>query len=281
VPVLSFSKYQGLGNDFIVVDARKTRMWVSAACAARLCDRRRGIGGDGVITVLPSREPAAELRMHIYNADGSEAEMCGNGLRCVVQAVLGSSRAQHLVVDTDAGIREGWLEGDRVRVTLGTARLLFDRVDANDRVGAGISMGNPHLVLRPVASKSLIEDARRLGPELERHPQFPNRVNVGFMEPIAREAIRLVVFERGAGITQACGTGAGAAVVAAMRWGLVNEGRVKVELPGGPLEVAVEGDVHGSEELGRVQITGDARHSFEGSATIEDSELAGSSAPLA
>lgn len=287
VPTLAFAKYQGLGNDFIVIDARRAPAFLTSAAAARLCERRRGIGADGVLTLLPPRTPGADLRMHIFNADGSVPEMCGNGLRCVVRFTLGAEPGAHLSVDTDAGRREGWLERDgRVRVTLGTARLLAAEVDTGalgeGRRGVGISMGNPHLVLRPTPSDGdPLALARRLGPALERHPQFPDRTNVGFLaayEVNDAEALRLVVFERGAGLTEACGTGAGAAAVAAVRWGLVRgDRRVRVELPGGPLEIGLDGDprrdVAPGEALAEVEITGDAVRVFAGTVEVEPEAL--------
>ncbi len=272
VPVLRFAKYHGLGNDFIVVDARARNRWVRPSEARRLCDRRRGIGADGVLTILPSREQSADLRMHIINSDGSIPEMCGNGLRCIVQHALKGTEKARIVVDTDAGLREGAILGDgRVRVTLGKARVLDERIDAavgrEAREGMGISMGNPHLVLRPLdRPMDLRADALRLGPTLERHPKFPERTNVGFIEAKSPTRLDVVVFERGAGLTEACGTGAGAATVAAKRWGLVDRDRpITVSLPGGLLEVSVDAD--------EVALTGDAVHVFDGEVEVPESGL--------
>jgi diaminopimelate epimerase len=269
VPIVPFTKYHGLGNDFLLVDARTEKRRVRAGEARRLCDRRRGIGADGVITLLPSRDASADLRMHIINSDGSIAEMCGNGLRCVVRLVGAKKK---LTVDTDAGLREGELLADgRVRVSLGAARVLEDEIDASAlgerRVGIGISMGNPHLVVRPLAPPGDPRaDAVRLGPALERHPRFPERVNVGFLAPLSPTRLRVVVFERGAGLTEACGTGAGAAVVAAKRWGVVDrEKAIEVELPGGMLEVSIRDEA--------VEITGEAVRVFEGVVEIAEAAL--------
>ncbi|MCK6549520.1 diaminopimelate epimerase [Myxococcota bacterium] len=281
----SFAKYHGLGNDFVLVDARRGDRWPTASAAVRLCDRRRGIGADGVITLLPARSGAAALRMHLYNADGSVAEMCGNGLRTVVHLALVGRAGGHVTVDTDAGLREGWIEASgRVRVTLGAARLVDPAITADvggaPRIGVGISMGNPHLVLGPFeAGVDLRALAARDGPGLERHVRFPERVNVGFVGVAGPHAIRDVVFERGAGITDACGTGAAAAAVAMCRLGAVRpeDERVTVELLGGPLEVRIEGDparrAEPGDELARVEIAGEAVHVFDGAVELADGEL--------
>ena len=294
MPILQFSKYEGLANDFIVVDG--SAHWVTAAAARRLCDRRRGIGADGVLTLLPPRTSRASHRMHVFNADGSVAEMCGNGLRCVVRHVLEKTGADRVAFDTDAGVREGsWaidrdrtddrgaddrgMRGARIRVTLGRASLIAARVEAHapdvSFVGTAISMGNPHLVLDPVAPHTNLRAlAEKYGPGFESHPQFPARVNVGFTVHEA-DRVRLIVYERGSGITHACGTGAAAAAVVALRAG-VGGPRVEVVLPGGALDVEVDGDVTSNTvdaTLGLVTITGDARRIYTGEVELAASEL--------
>lgn len=283
--LLSFAKYHGLGNDFVLVDARRGDRWPGARAAVRLCDRHRGIGADGVITLLPPRNDAAELRMHLYNADGSVAEMCGNGLRTVVHLALAGRRGGHVAVDTDAGLREGWIEpSGRVRVTLGAARLIDPAIAAAvgsaTQLGVGISMGNPHLVLGPFAEELDLRGlAETEGPRLERHVRFPDRVNVGFVRVAGPHSIRDVVFERGAGITDACGTGAAAAAVAMCRLGVVRplDERVTVELLGGPLEVRIEGDparrAEPGDALANVEIAGEAVHVYDGRVVVADDEL--------
>ena len=166
--------------------------------------------------------------MHVFNADGSVAEMCGNGLRCVVRHYLAGRSADHVVVDTDGGLLDGWGRDDgTVRVSMGEAALIEPRVDATapDVVfhGTAVSLGNPHLVLdRFSPDTDLMMKAAQYGPLFERHPMFPERVNVGFVA-VDREQLRLVVFERGAGITQACGTGASAAAAVALSRGWVTD----------------------------------------------------------
>ena len=280
---LRFAKYHGLGNDFVVLEGPL----VDAGRAARICDRRRGIGADGVLTILPPRTPGAAATMHVYNSDGSVARMCGNGIRCVVVELLSSAsilsslarpstpagsaglrsgRTEEVVVDTDAGpkrcsarLREdGSVEW--VSVEMGPARVLGDEEfrAGGERVRATrVSMGNPHAVLldEPSAAR-----AGRIGPEIEK--QVEGGVNVGLARP-GPSGIDLVVWERGAGLTDACGTGACAAAVTAVSKGLAPAGRpIEVRLPGGALAVTV------AEGLSGVVMRGPAVRVFEGEADI-------------
>lgn len=273
---VAFAKYQGLGNDFILVEGIRIR----AAAAAALCHRRRGVGADGVLSILPSRHPEAAARMHVFNADGSVAEMCGNGLRCVVRYLLDARGGHRVAVDTDAGVLEGWRDGPDIGITLGEARLIADAIPGCGARGdgTGISMGNPHLVLPP-AARPPRADAEAEGPGLERHPAFPQRVNVGFPELLGPDRVRLVVFERGSGITDACGTGAGAAVTALTRAGHLDPGaEITVELPGGSLRVRLSRDPRGGSPgaaLTQVTIAGEAVKVFEGHLELPEDALAG------
>ena len=268
---LVFEKVHGLGNDFVLVDARGEgttggRGPVTPAGARFLCDRRRGVGADGVLTLLPPRIPGAAARLHIYNADGSEAEMCGNGLRCAAQRLF-MDRPGPLVVETDAGPRRCEARDGLVWTALGAPRVgPSEEIDVEGEriVGRPVSMGNPHFVLlldpasaeasdvgmlRPsglhpsVGEAALLQQARRLGPKIERHPRFaPDRTNVEFCE-LGPDALRCVVWERGSGLTDACGTGAGAAaaaVIADGRWPA--DRTLPVDLPGGRLWVERAGD---------------------------------------
>jgi diaminopimelate epimerase len=261
VSVLRFEKFQGLGNDFLIVDARSSGALMMAASAVTLCDRHRGVGADGVISLLPSRVPEAALRMHLYNADGSVAEMCGNGLRCVVRAVLGATElGARILVDTDAGLRSGEiLEGGLVRVSLGRARVLKERLEVEASghrfLGTWVSMGNPHFVIDP-SGEDPRASAERFGPALERAAAFPERSNIEFYRKTQDGSLELVVFERGAGLTQACGTGAGATAFTALRRGLSDGPTITVHLPGGPLRVTAAGE--------EIFIEGDAAKVFEG-----------------
>ena len=271
---LHFAKLHGTANDFIYVDARQGFPGDAAALAPRLCDRRRGIGADGLILLLPSAD--ADCRMVIYNADGSRAEMCGNGIRGLAKFVhdRGLLRADPLRVETDAGIKTLRTEhrnGRVTRVTVDMGAPVWEGraipVAADGEVVerplevAGrpypvtcLSMGNPHCVVfvEDVAGLRLAQ----LGPRFEHHPFFPQRVNTEFVRVLGRDRLQMRVWERGAGETMACGTGACAAAVAAARTGRA-ERRATVTLPGGDLEITWRAD-------DRVLMTGDAVEVFEG-----------------
>ncbi len=259
MPPLHFTKYHGLGNDFVVVDGPL----MPAARAARLCDRRRGIGADGVLTVLPPRTHGAVATMHIYNADGSVALMCGNGIRCVARhlaEVRGLTGA--LVIDTDSGPRVCTIhhghggEVAAVSVEMGPARVEGDQVFTvgGERLHAlRVDMGNPHAVLFDEPTRAR---AGQVGPAIEQ--LVPGGVNVGFARP-GPSGVDLVVWERGSGLTDACGTGACAAAVASIRSGAIPAGApVEVRLPGGPLTITVSAD------LVRVTMRGPAERVFQG-----------------
>ncbi len=256
---LAFAKYHGLGNDFVVLDRRRVGL-ISPEHARRLCDRHRGIGADGVLSILEARE-GADLRMHVYNADGSVAEMCGNGLRCVVHRIATLSGQASMVVDTDAGRRRGEvLPSGEVRVDLGPARVHSKPVDVilGDRrvEGVRVDVGNPHLVLPEFPPEAVLAAlAGTLGPALSKHDEFEHGTNVEFPRVLSDMSIEVAVYERGVGLTEACGTGAGAVVAALMARGRV-EDRALVRLPGGALWV----DARGAD----LEITGEAVHVFDG-----------------
>jgi diaminopimelate epimerase len=278
MPTLPFAKLHGTANDFIYVDARAGFPGDPAAIARRLCDRRRGIGADGLILLLPSTE--ADGRMVIYNADGSRAEMCGNGIRGLAKFVYerGLLPKNPLTVETDAGVKalELHLDGGRVaRVTVDMGMPewrgreipvdadgeILDRplvVDGRTWSVTCVSMGNPHCVVfvDDVAGLPL----ETLGPRFEHHPFFPRRVNTEFVRVDGRERLTMRVWERGSGETMACGTGACAVGVAAARTGR-SARRVTVTLPGGPLEIDWRSD-------DRVLMTGDAVAVFDGQVEV-------------
>ncbi len=264
-----FFKYEGLGNDFVVLDRRASGVDLDADASRRLCDRHFGIGADGVLTILPEAGTAG--RMVVHNADGSVAEMCGNGLRCVVKhlAERDGGTPPRLRVATGAGLLDcalDWADGalERITVAMGPARLEAPMLPGGGPFVAGqlegllataVSMGNPHLVLLDVPPS----EAARLGPGLETHPLFPERTNVEFLAPRPEGGLQVTVWERGVGLTLACGTGACAAVVA---WALAGRGPfeawVPVALPGGVLDIKVAAD------LSQVWLRGPARFVFEG-----------------
>jgi diaminopimelate epimerase len=248
--VRAFAKYEGLGNDFIVIDEE-----ISSEEAIKLCDRRFGIGGDGVLLVLPSRDPSAVARMKVINADGSVPEMCGNGLRCVALHV--AKQNGEIAVDTDAGIRRCTVEGDMITVAMGTVRLLGDKTIEVERSPVTVSVadvGNPHAVMFGLFARREVD---HLGPRIATHAAFPAGINVEFAR-VEPEQIELVVWERGVGVTHACGTGACATVAVACAKRLVPYSRpIGVHLPGGRLEITVEPD-------GRAIMKGPARRVFQG-----------------
>ena len=256
---LRFEKYEGLGNDFILAEASDERA-VTPERAAELCDRRFGVGADGGLLVLPPRVPGCDTRMVVINADGSIPEMCGNGVRCVarhVAAARGLSRGT-VRVQTDAGERACTLEEDgTVTVDMGVVRVLGERaveVDGRSIVLALADAGNPHAVLFGAFTRG---DVEHLGPRIATHTAFPRGTNVEFA-CVLGDGIDLVVWERGVGITLACGTGACATAAVACHKGLAAHGApVTVRLPGGPLVVTVAAD-------GRTTMRGPARRVYSG-----------------
>lgn len=264
---IEFDKYEGLGNDFLVVDADDEGA-MAPALARRLCDRRFGVGGDGVLLVLPPRDPAHVARMRVVNADGSVPEMCGNGLRCVALHVARTRELMHLdgLFETDAGLRGVTLDRTRghgdVRVDMGEVRVTgeHDLDIAGERVHVvAADAGNPHAILTPIA-RGTHDRARieRLGPAIERHPAFPNGTNVELVS-LEDDGARITVWERGVGFTLACGTGACATVAVLVARRDVREGEaVTVHLPGGDLRVTIAD--------GRATMEGPARHVFRGHA---------------
>jgi diaminopimelate epimerase len=261
-PPRTFHKYEGLGNDFILLEAKDPDD-VSADEATQLCDRRFGVGADGVLLLLPPRAPGCDVRMRVINADGSIPEMCGNGVRCVSLHVARARGAHHgtVRVETDAGERACVVDDESaaglVTVDMGTVQVLGDRaldVQGRPTVVTVADAGNPHAVLFGSFARA---DVEHLGPRLATHPAFPRGTNVEFAR-VASDGIDLVVWERGVGITMACGTGACATVAVACRKDLAATGKpVKVRLPGGVLEVTIDAE-------GRATMTGPARRVYGG-----------------
>lgn len=254
---LAFTKMHGLGNDFIVIDLVTQRYFLSEKQIRWLCDRHFGIGCDQLLTVEPPESPDVDFRYRIYNADGSEVEQCGNGARCFARFVQDKklSLARKLKVQTLGGIIElEHLRNKQVKVNMGIPEFEPEKIpflaeqrqenyeisssDGIIQIGA-VSMGNPHAVIQVDSVETAPLDT--LGPEIESHEKFPNRVNVGFMQVLKDDEIQLRVFERGVGETLACGSGACAAVASGFVQGLVG-GRVKVHLPGGYLFINWEGE---------------------------------------
>lgn len=275
---LKFTKMHGLGNDFMVVDAVNQDFNPETAPLATWSDRFCGVGFDQFLVVERSTREGVDFRYRIFNADGGEVEQCGNGARCFARFVVdkGLTDKKEICVETAKGIIfPKLLENGLVTVNMGKPKLMPSEIPfvpiagedggntvyhvdlENEQVAVScVNMGNPHAV----TVVENIDDApvEHWGEAIEPHRQFPERVNVGFMQVLDKKSIRLRVFERGVGETQACGTGACAAVVAGMRLGLLEEGRtVEVALPGGTLFI----EWH---EGGDVLMTGPAETVFEG-----------------
>lgn len=259
---LAFVKVEGLGNDFLVIDARGADLEAVTAsiapAAPLLCDRRRGVGGDGLL-ILGDGPAGADATMRIINADGSRPEMCGNGLRCAALWLSSDGGGEVLRVDTDAGLRICTVQGELVDVDMGPARLA-EPVSVAGRSFVRVWVGNPHAISWVGADEDPEALAHTLGPAIERDPAFPEGTNVEFAQATSDGGITLWVWERGCGITQACGTGATATVAAAAVAGLVPRGvPVRVELPGGSLWITAPVDPTAS-----VRMRGPARIVFEG-----------------
>lgn len=274
---IEFTKYHGLGNDFILIDNRhSSEPVITAEQAVEMCDRHFGIGADGVIFALPAQN-GTDYTMRIFNSDGSEPEMCGNGIRCLAKFIAdleGSDAKTEYRIHTGAGVIITELRSDgQVKVDMGVPRLLAAEIlttlaapdakvidvpiEVADKSWSVtcVSMGNPHCI-------TFVEDVSAIaletvGPQFEHHQAFPQRTNTEFIQVIRRDYVKMRVWERGAGVTLACGTGACAAVVAGVLTGKCDRATA-VELPGGVLEI------EWSEVSGRIYMTGPAQRVFTG-----------------
>lgn len=277
-----FIKMHGLGNDFVVLDARQAPFELDAAAALAIADRRRGVGCDQIVIVEPAANGAADVALRFRNNDGTVAAACGNGTRCAAALVMARTGATRLSIQTEAGVLGARAaEGGAVAIDMGPARthwrdiplaretdtlhLDLTRGPLADPVATG--MGNPHATFF-VADAAAI-DLAALGPPLEHDPLFPERANIGVAQVSGPGAVRLRVWERGAGITRACGTGACAAAVAAARRGLTGR-QVAVTLDGGDLQIDWRADGH-------VVMTGPVATAFAGEIDLD--ALMGDPAP--
>jgi len=276
---LKFTKMQGAGNDFIVLDGVSQRLALTPAQLRRLADRHFGVGCDQILLVEPPRAAGTDFRYRIFNADGGEVEQCGNGARCFVRFVRerGLTDKSEIRVETAAGIIAPRMEaGGEVTVNMGAPVFEAKRVpfmtdsdvlvqpldiDGTTVQITAVSMGNPHAV--QVAADVDAAPVLTQGPLIERHARFPQRVNAGYMQVLDRGRIRLRVYERGAGETLACGTGACAAVAVGIRRGLL-DARVRVSTRGGDLTIGWEGGDN------PVWMTGPAVTVFEGEIEIDE-----------
>jgi diaminopimelate epimerase len=294
---LRFSKYHGLGNDFLIVDLRGGDLTPSPqdpAAVRALCDRGFGVGGDGVLPILPARTPGADATMRVLNSDGSEAEMCGNGIRCLVKHLFDTDpamRKESLVIDTGAGplrCNIDAVDGVAAMVTVDMGRPRLERgqipmsgpaaercieapleIDGTRLAFTAVSMGNPHAVaFVDDSGPALRALAERIGPTVEHHDWFPRRTNVELARMRGPDYIELVVWERGCGITLACGTGACATAVAACLTGRSVPGReITVRVLGGELKITVVPGTaqSGTPDYATVFMRGPATHVFDAS----------------
>jgi diaminopimelate epimerase len=270
---LHFTKMHGLGNDFIVFNAVQQPLQLTTEQIRFLADRKFGVGCDQILLVEPARRPENDFHYRIFNADGSEVEQCGNGARCFARFVLekGLTDKTEIAVGTSSGDIILYAEGDLIRVNMGVPELEPERIPFQAEARAErypievegstmeigvVSMGNPHAVLQVDDADSA--PVETLGPVMESHPRFPQRVNVGFMQILSPQHIRLRVYERGTGETLACGTGACGAVVAGRLQGLL-DAEVTVSLRGGDLVIKWDGEGH------PVWMSGPAATVYEGS----------------
>lgn len=274
--MIRFTKMHGLGNDFVVIDAINQDIDLNPEQIRFIADRHLGVGCDQLLLVRRPENPANDFRYIIYNADGSEVEQCGNGVRCFARFVFdqGLTDKKTTLVETAGGlVSPVLLDNGQVRVDMGQpnfepASLPFIAdedlprhvlVAANRGVEIAVcSVGNPHAVMQ--VENIDTADVSTLGPAIESHEQFPQRVNAGFVQVVSRQHLRLRVYERGAGETRACGTGACAAAVTSMRLGLINND-VTVSLPGGDLQIAWQPG-------GSIFMTGPTATVFHGEITL-------------
>lgn len=274
---IEFAKYHGLGNDFILIDNRhSSEPVITPEQAVDLCDRHFGIGADGVIFALPGQNDT-DYTMRIFNSDGSEPEMCGNGIRCLAKFIAdleGSEAKTQYRIHTLAGVITPELRSDgQVKVDMGVPRLLAAEIPTTLAASDAkvidvpievadkswsvtcVSMGNPHCItfVEDVAAIAL----ETVGPQFEHNKAFPQRTNTEFIQVVRSDYVKMRVWERGAGVTLACGTGACAAVVAGVLVGKCDRATA-VELPGGVLEI------EWAEVSGRIYMTGPAQRVFTG-----------------
>ncbi|UCH17372.1 MAG: diaminopimelate epimerase [Burkholderiales bacterium] len=281
---LHFTKMHGAGNDFVVLDATRAPIELTPAQVRHLGNRRMGVGADQILLVEPSRRPEVDFRYRIFNCSGDEVEQCGNGARCFVRYVHDKGLTEKRRIKVEVAGRDIELDlHDDGRVTVDMGAPIFERervpfdasglvprktgnfvlwplgVDGTPIEVAVLSMGNPHAVQR--VADVVTAPVTTMGPAIENHPAFPRKVNAGFMQVLSRDEINLRVWERGAGETLSCGTGACAAVVAGIRLGWLDS-RVDVNTRGGTLSIEWSGD---SQRLGaHVFMTGPAQTVFEG-----------------
>lgn len=273
--MLAFRKMHGLGNDFVVLDARTAPILLPEARVRLIGDRRRGIGFDQLLVLEPAHDDSADIFMRIFNPDGSEAGACGNGTRCVAHLLMEEADTGSCIIETRRGLLSCRRQGDFVSVDMGEAMLDWQDVPLSGETDtlhlpiqlgplsdpAAVGMGNPHCIF--IVDDAEAHELETLGPAIEHHPMFPERTNVELVSIRPDGSLRLRVWERGAGVTLACGSGTCATVVAAHRRGLVNarDTAIPVHVDGGLLEIQWRDDGH-------VIMTGPVATAFVGEAEL-------------
>lgn len=264
--MLNFKKMHGLGNDFVILDGRENGLELTAEQVRAIADRKRGVGCDLVVLMKHSKNWQETTFCHLINADGSEIEACGNAIRCVADMLMTEDEVDNVIIETLYGALNCFKEGDKmVRVEMGKPELGWKAIPLAkecdtlhlplDGDPAAVSMGNPHCVFFVDDAEAI--DLANLGPVLETNPLFPNKTNVEFVQVLSNDHVRMRVWERGCGITEACGSGACATAVAAIRRGLTNR-KVTVTLDGGDLII------HWPEDDAPVSMTGPVAYVFDG-----------------
>lgn len=272
-----FRKMHGLGNDFVIADLRAQNLAITPGLVRAVCARRRGVGADMLITLTPPRKAASDVFMGIYNADGGEVDACGNATRCVARLFMEETGKRQMTIETNAGLLRCWAgDGGLITVDMGAPKFGWEEIPLSERMDTRgvdlkigpienpvlafpsvVNVGNPHCVF--FVPDVSAHDPERIGPLVENHFLFPERANVGFAQIRARDDIRLRVWERGVGLTEACGTAACAVVAAAARKDKnLSARKARVELDGGVLEIDWR------ESDNRIYMTGPAAHSFSG-----------------
>ncbi len=255
----NFWKMHGLGNDFVILDCRSDGLEPTASMVKKIARRHRGVGCDLLVTLLTPTLPGVDLAMRLYNADGSEAEACGNATRCVAQLFLDASGKNEVLFQTKAGLLPVWRAGKSddglplYSVNIGKPEFAWDKIPlarvmdtlrldltvAELSHPSAVNVGNPHAVF--FVADALVVDLAYLGPQIEHHSMFPQRINVEICQVLERDTLRMRVWERGVGITEACGSGAAATLVAAVRRGLADR-KAEVVLDGGSLWIEWRAD---------------------------------------
>ena len=276
--MIHFKKMHGLGNDFVIIDARESKLTLTPAQIRTLANRKRGIGCDQVVFLRHSKNWQEMTFLDMYNADGSTLEACGNASRCVADILMAEDDTDNVIIETVCGALNCWREGDgAIRVDMGKPQLEWQQIPLSQKCdtlalpieleGLGspvaVNVGNPHCIFFVDKGLDKWEDSHveKLGSFIEAHALFPHRTNVEFAEILSPEHIRMRVWERGTGLTEACGSGACAVAVAAIRHGLT-ERTVTVTLDGGDLVISWPGDAL------PVMMTGTATYVFDGQLEI-------------